>query len=113
MEIKIEQTIKEIINFLYDKKAMDIKAFNVTNLTPLWDYIIISSTSNTTHVKSLTEDLKDFLGDDLIKNIEKDDNFNWVVIDCGLFIIHIFHQTTREFYNLESLWSDATQMNFD
>jgi ribosome-associated protein len=112
MQIKAEETIKNIVDFLYDKKATDVRIFNVKDLTSICDYIIITSSSNTTHVKSLTEDLKEFLDVNFIKRIEKDENFNWIVLDCDFLIIHIFHQNTREFYNLESLWSDAQEITF-
>ena len=107
--MKTNELIKIVLNTLEEKKAQDIKAFNVSNLTSLCDYIIIASSSNSTHVKSLTDDVVEVLkiNNKIIDNIEKDDNFKWIVLDCKDFIVNIFHNKEREFYNLEGLWSDA------
>ena len=81
-------------------------------MTSLCDYITIASTSNSTHVKSLTEEVIKVLKENnkIIQNVEKDDNFTWIVIDCDDFIINIFHNREREFYNLEELWVDAEEV---
>ena len=107
--MKTHKLIKIVLNKLKEKKAQNIKAFNVSALTNLYDYIIIASSSNSTHVKSLTDDVVEVLkiNNKKIDNIEKDNNFKWIVLDCEDFIVNIFHNKEREFYNLEDLWSDA------
>lgn len=107
--MKTHKLIKIVLNKLKEKKAQNIKAFNVSALTNLYDYIIIASSSNSTHVKSLTDDVVEVLkiNNKTIDNIEKDNNFKWIVLDCEDFIVNIFHNKEREFYNLEDLWSDA------
>ena len=84
-----EDYIKIAVNCLEEKKAQDIKTLKVKGLTILYDYIIICSTSNTTHVKSLTLELEGVLkkNDKNIKNIETDLNSTWVVLDCEDFVV--------------------------
>lgn len=104
--------VKKIILELNKKKAINVKAFNVKNLTILCDYIIIASANNKTHVKSLADYIEIFLKENnkTIKNIEKDTSNSWIIIDCFDIIINIFYEKTREFYNLEGLWSDGLEL---
>ncbi len=110
--MKTEDILKILTDTLNNKKAADIKTFDVRNLTPLYDYMLIASTSNSNHVKSLISHINDVLKQYKkdIKNIEKDDSYNWVVVDCNDFIIHIFLESTRKFYNLENIWADANKV---
>ena len=104
--------LKIIVDTLNNKKANNVKALCVKNICSICDYIIIADTTNSTHVKSLVDDLQFVLklNNIKIKNIEKDENYNWIVIDCIDLIINVFHKNTREFYNLEKIWIDATEV---
>ena len=104
-----EDYIKIAINCLEEKKAQDIKTLKVKGLTILFDYIIICSTTNTTHVKSLTLELEEVLkkNNKAIKSIERDLNSTWVILDCEDFVVNVFYEPTRKFYNLEGIWPDA------
>lgn len=105
--------IKQILKTLDEKKAQNIKIFNVTKLTSLYDYMIIASTSNSTHVRSLTDEVVEKLKKNNLQsfNVEKDDGYTWVILDCGYFVVNIFHNTAREFYNLEGIWADANELS--
>ena len=109
-----KSVIKNISKILDEKKAQNIKIFNVAKLTSLCDYIIIASSSNSNHVRSLTHEVIKILKENNIFsfNLEKDDGYTWVVLDCGYFVINIFHNLTREFYNLEGIWADANELIF-
>ena len=104
--------VRKIILELNKKKAKDVRAFNVKNLTIICDYIIIASASNKTHVKSLADHIEIFLKENkkIIKNVEKDTSNSWIILDCFEIIINIFYEKTREFYNLEGLWSDGFEI---
>ena len=112
--MEIEKIIKNVVEKLNDKKANNVKAYSLKHLETIFDYFIIASTSNTTHVKSLSAEVELLLKkvNKKISHIEKDLNFNWVLIDCNEIIVNIFNEKTREFYNLESLWADALELCF-
>ena len=109
-----EDYVKIAISCLEEKKAQEIKTLKVKGLSILYDYIIICSTSNTTHVKSLTLELEEILkkNNKNIKSIEADLNSTWVVLDCEDFIVNVFYEPTRKFYNLEGIWPIAPNLWF-
>ncbi len=111
--MKTKELLKKISSTLEEKKATDIKIYNVANLTSLYEYLLIASSKNTRHVKSLTDEMLNLLKEEKInhKNIEKDENFTWVVLDCTNVIIHLFYEQTREFYNLDSLFKDCLEFS--
>ena len=112
--METKEIIKNVVEKLNEKKANNVKAYSLKHLDAIFDYFIIASTSNTTHVKSLSAEVEILLKkiNKKISHIETDLNFNWVLIDCDEIIINIFNEKTREFYNLESLWADALEISF-
>ena len=109
-----ENIIKIVTEKLSEKKATNIKILNLKGLNSIFEYFIIASSSNTTHVKSLTDEIELVLkkNNSAAKHIEKDDNHTWVLLDCVDFVINIFHENTREFYNLDDVWADALEVCF-
>lgn len=96
-----------IIQVLEDSKALDIQQLDVRDLTDVMDSIIVASGTSSRHVKSLAQnamlDLKSqgytALG------IEGLDTGDWVLVDFGDIVLHVMQTQTREFYDLERLWT--------
>ncbi len=104
-----------ITNVLDRKKAEDIRILSVSDLTILADYFIICSAPSTTQVKALgdtVEEEMDKVGQTLLKK-EGKQGLNWILMDYGDVIVHIFYQETRDFYGLEKLWADANEIEVD
>lgn len=102
-------------NVLDRKKADDIRVLSVSDLTILADYFIICSAPSTTQVKALADALEEEMdkqGESLLKK-EGKQGLNWILMDYGDVIIHIFYQETRDFYGLERLWADAQEIELD
>jgi len=97
-----------------DRKALDIKILQIDQLTVLADYFVICSGSSTTHVKTLAEEMEFRLKERgiLPGHIEGRGAGNWLLLDYGGVVAHVFLQETREFYGLERLWSDAQSIEF-
>lgn len=107
--------MKHIVKVLDAKKAHDIIALKVTDLTILADYFVICSAPSTTQVKALAdavEEAMDLKKEPLLKK-EGKQGLNWILLDYGDVICHIFYQETREFYGLEKLWADAAEVDID
>lgn len=106
-------TAKELatqaVERLEEKKATDTRILDVRELSTLADYFIISSAGNFTLVKALADELDDFFAKQgrEPKSIERDTGNNWILLDYGDVIIHIFYNETRKFYDLERHWGDA------
>ncbi|MBE7040683.1 MAG: ribosome silencing factor [Ruminococcaceae bacterium] len=110
----LEKT-QAIVKHLDNKKAKDIKALQVSELTLLADYFVICSAQSSTQVKALADTLEEEMEKKEITLFQKEgkQGFNWILMDYSDVIVHIFYQETREFYGLEKLWSDAVELNLD
>ncbi len=113
--MKTKEMLKLIVNVLDNKKANNIQVIKIDDLTILCDYFVIADTNNVTHVKSLVDELEYELKQRgrIPNRIEKDKNSNWIVLDYQDIVVHIFHEDTRKFYNLENIWSDGTSVSVD
>ncbi len=109
---------KEIANriagFASDKKARDILLLNMEGLSPVTDYYVICSASNTTLVKTIADNIEDKMAelDILPAHKEGYSEGRWVLLDYGDVVAHIFLEEERDFYNLEQLWADAPSEAF-
>lgn len=105
-DIALTQKICEI---LYDKKARDIIALDVRELTSVCEYMVIASGRSTTQVHALTDEVEEKLKELEIepRRIEGASEARWVILDYGYITVHIFHVEEREFYHLERLWEDG------
>ena len=96
-----------VINALEDIKATDIVAIDVRELTGMMDHMIVASGNSNRQVKSLANtvvvDAKKG-GYNLI-GVEGDDTAEWILVDFGDVIVHIMLPATREFYDIERLWT--------
>lgn len=102
------------VKALDEKKARDITVLKTESVTVLADYFIIVTASSTTHGKTLVEETEKALtlaGEPPLRR-EGYRSGNWVLLDFGCVVVHVFLEDTREFYNLERLWSDAVNIDY-
>lgn len=87
-------------------KADDIVTIDLNDESALADYMIIASGTSSRHVNALAEKLRDRLNLQGLKDIKIEglSQSDWVAIDCGDVIVHIFRPEVREFYNIEKMW---------
>lgn len=107
------ETAKKIASFLDAKKAQEIRAIRIAEVTSIADYFVIASASNTTQVKSLADEVEmqmTKLGVEP-KCVEGYVSASWIVLDYYDVIVHVFCGETRQFYSLERLWSDGEQID--
>ena len=97
-----------------DKKAKDILLLNMEGLSPVTDYYVICSASNTTLVRTIADNIEDKLGEAGVFPTHKEGyaDSRWVLLDYGDVVAHIFLEEERDFYNLEQLWADAPSEAF-
>ncbi|MDD3114783.1 MAG: ribosome silencing factor [Anaerovibrio sp.] len=93
-----------------DKKARDIALMNMEGLTPATDYFVVCSAGSTTQVRAIADNIEDKLKEEAgIEFMHKEGyrEGEWILMDYGDCVAHIFLQDTREYYSLETLWGDA------
>ena len=104
---KAEHELHALVMKLLDQdKGEDIISINLAGKTAIADYMIIVSGRSSRQVSSMASNLRDRLSAKGIRaRVEGQQTGDWVVVDAGDVIVHIFRPEVREFYNLEKLWS--------
>ncbi|AJC19654.1 ribosome silencing factor [Pandoraea pulmonicola] len=97
-----------IVDALEDVKAQDIKVFNTSHLTALFDRVVIASGTSNRQTKALAASVRDKVkagGGDIV-SMEGEDVGEWVLVDTGDAIVHIMQPALRQYYNLEEIWGE-------
>ena len=92
-----------------DNKARDVMMLDLKGVTDMTDFFVIASGTSDTHVRSLGEHIQEGLKRDgtVAHHVEGTQQGRWVLLDYVDFVVHLFHPSLRDFYQLERLWSDA------
>ena len=105
-----EELVQNVIKIAEEKKAHNVVALDVRELTVLTDYFVLASADNETAIRSLSNAVIERLAQKGFKkpwHVEGTAAGGWIVIDYADAVVHIFHDKTRTFYDLEGLWGDA------
>ena len=100
-----------IIKSLSENKAEDITTIDLRGRTSIGDYMVVASGTSTRLVSSISQKLVDTLKTDhrRISKVEGKDAGDWVLIDTGDIIVHVFRPEVREFYQIEKMWTPMDQ----
>ena len=100
-----------IIKSLSENKAEDITTIDLRGRTSIGDYMVVASGTSTRLVSSVSQKLVDTLKTDhgRISKVEGKDAGDWVLIDTGDIIVHVFRPEVREFYQIEKMWTPMDQ----
>ena len=112
-ELTTEQKIEVIVKALDSKRAEDIQAIKIGDLTISADYFIIADGTSNIHTKALAEEVE-FKMTQLGIEPSRTEGYQgqtWIVLDYGDVVVHVFYKETRDHYNLERLWSDGTSVD--
>ena len=98
------------LNTLDDMKAKEILSLDIRDISNFADWFIIATASSSRNAKAISnkiiEEVK--LNKLHVIGVEGQEDSEWVLIDCGDIVINVMQQEAREFYDLESLWGEAT-----
>lgn len=111
----IYERVKTIVKTLDEKKAQNIEVLKLSDVTTLADYFIICTGTSSTHVKTLADEVDEKIdaAGELTYHKEGYQSASWVLLDYGDVVVHVFYGETRDFYNLEHLWSDSERIDID
>ncbi len=89
-----------------DDKANSVVIIDLAGKSSLTDYMVVASGTSQRHVGAMAGNLRDKIKDSGIKGVtaEGENQCDWVLIDAGDVIVHLFRPEVREFYNLEKMW---------
>ncbi len=111
-----EEKLKIIIKALDSKKAEGIQVIKIRDLTAIADYFVIASGNSTTQTRTLAEEVEDKMTEAKIEPTRKEgygNGSNWVILDYSDVVVHVFYKETRDYYQLERLWSDGERIDIE
>lgn len=103
------ETAKLAVEALQDKKAEEIRVIDISQISVLADYFIVANGTNTSQIQALSDNVEEKLGRNGVhaKAIEGYDTANWILLDFGDVIVHVFDKENRSLYDLERIWRDG------
>ncbi|MBS7305000.1 MAG: ribosome silencing factor [Eubacteriales bacterium] len=112
MELTARQKVDLICKALAEKKAFDIKVIEVASLTDVADYFIVCSGKSIPQVRAIFDNLEEKAeaAELFCRHKEGYRECRWIAVDYDNVIVHIFHQTSREFYQLDKLWNNGNNV---
>jgi len=112
-EYSMDEYLKTIYKALDDKKAEDIQIIDIREVSCMADYFVIANGTNVNQVHALCDNVSEELAKlkALTKQTEGYTAGNWILMDYGDIIVHIFDKESRSFYDLERIWKDGKNVS--
>jgi len=104
------EKVKQAAALLDNKKAIDMVALNIEELTILTRYFVVVTGGSPPQIDALADEIKEKMGESVVK-IEGKASSGWIIIDLGGVMVHIFSRQMRDFYALEHLWEGAKKLD--
>ncbi|MGN0612378.1 MAG: ribosome silencing factor [Porcipelethomonas sp.] len=110
-----EEKLRLIIKTLDTKKAEGIQAIKISDLTIIADYFIIASGNSSTQTRTLAEEVEYQMSQAGVEPERKEgyNGSNWVILDYGDIVVHVFYKEARDYYQLERLWADGERIDIE
>ena len=92
-----------------NKRAEDLTALDMTKVSLMADYFLIMEANSSRQIQAIADEITDQMAANGVKmrDVEGKNEANWILIDLGDVVVHVFQKEQRSHYNLEKLWSDA------
>ncbi|HPW66155.1 MAG TPA: ribosome silencing factor [Salinivirgaceae bacterium] len=110
MKKEDKKLLEAIVAAMQEKKAKRVVTVDMTKLEAPCQYFVICEGDSDKHVSSIAMEVKDYVHEHVDEKpfaIDGFENAEWIAMDYGLIIVHVFRRETRAFYDIEHLWEDA------
>ena len=111
----LDEEAKLALHCASEKKASNLVAIDLRQIASFTEFFIIASGNNQRQVQAICDEINEQLKKQLNSRPVRIEGYNsgeWILLDYGDFIVHIFEKNAREFYDLERLWLDAQKVEF-
>ena len=111
---ELDEELQLAIRCASDKKAANMVALDLRPVASFTEFFVICSAANQRQVQAIADEISEQLKKQLKHSPVRVEGYNaaeWVLMDYGDFVFHIFANEAREFYDLERLWRDATKVD--
>lgn len=108
--------VEEAARLALERKASDVVVLDLRGISSATDFFLIGTGNSDIQVRAIAEHIQEELKKDeglRADHIEGLDRARWVLLDYIHFVVHVFHPSARDFYQLENLWGDAPRMEFE
>ncbi|SPE36262.1 Ribosomal silencing factor RsfS [Burkholderiales bacterium] len=97
-----------VVDALEDVKAQDIRVFNTTRLSDLFDRVVLASGTSNRHTRALAANVAEKVkhAGGAVVSIEGEESGEWVLVDLGDVVVHIMQPAVRAYYALEEIWGE-------
>ena len=116
-EYKTNSLLDTIIAGIQEKKGKDIISLDFEKIeNPVCRYFVICNGDSNTHVNAIADSIEEFTAKKLDTNVwhsEGRDQSHWIILDYSDIVVHVFQKHYREYYDLEDLWADCNQKEYD
>ncbi len=104
--VETQEKLKVILEALEDKKAVDPEVVDLAGKTLVADYFVLAHSTSSIHMRSVTEGVTDAMREKLGERArqEGERDANWMLLDYGDVVLHVFSEEARRIYDLNSLW---------
>jgi ribosome-associated protein len=111
---EVDDEIKLALSCASEKKAVNTIVLDLRDITSFTEFFVITSGTNQRQVQAIADEISEQLKKQMkfkAIRIEGYTKADWVLLDYGDFVVHIFNEKSRDFYELERLWRDAKRVN--
>ncbi len=105
----LNNVLKTIVDALEDKKAEEIQLIDISEVSTIADYFVITNGANKSQIQALADNVVEKLAVSQLqpRNVEGYNTANWILMDYNDILVHIFDKESRGFYDLERMWRDG------
>jgi len=105
-KVDAERKLEIIVAALDDKKALDVEVLSIEKQTLIADYFVVTHATSSVHLRGLAEGVTDAMEDQGDQRARQEGaiDANWILLDYGDVVVHLFLNEARKVYDLESLW---------
>lgn len=110
---ELDEAVKLALHLASEKKAFNIVALDLREIASFAEFFIIASGANQRQVQAISDEISEQLKKQLNARASRIEGYRtaeWILLDYGDFIVHVFEEKSREFYDLERLWRDAKKV---
>ena len=106
--------VKKCMEIAVDEKAYDVCAYDLRQISSLTDYALVLSGTSRRHVGGVVDKIRRALRKLGRKQLSIDgQGSDWVVMDYGSFMLHIFYEAARQYYDIDGIWKEAKKIELD
>lgn len=106
------ELLKLAANVLNDKKARELNAIKIEDISDIADYFLICTATSSTHVRALADEVEEKLkANGVVPDHIEGKASDWILLDYGTVVIHVFGRQSRDFYALDRMWADGEQID--